>query len=142
MREVSIIGVGQIPVAEHWDKSLRMLGAEAVIAAMKDAGLQSVDALYVGNGYGGSVSSQTHVATMVADYAGLSGVEAFNVEAGAASGGAALRTGYMAVASGLVDVALVLGVEKDPTVGARLGHHVGDKMKILHVFRLAIMINH
>jgi acetyl-CoA C-acetyltransferase len=40
------------------------------------------------------------------------GIEAETVEAGGASGGAALRQGYMAVASGLVDVALVVGVEK------------------------------
>ena len=117
MRDVSIVGIGQTPVSEHWDKSLRELGAEAVLAALADAGIQrtgadAVDALYVGNGYGGSISSQSQLGALIADHAGLSGVEAFSVDAADASGGAALRTGYLAVASGAVDVALVVGVEK------------------------------
>ena len=33
MRDVSIIGIGQTAVGEHWDKSLRMLGYEALNAA-------------------------------------------------------------------------------------------------------------
>jgi acetyl-CoA C-acetyltransferase len=49
---------------------------------------------------------------LLADYAGLLGIEAVTVEAAGASGGAALRQGYLAVASGFVDVALVVGVEK------------------------------
>jgi acetyl-CoA C-acetyltransferase len=56
---------------------------------------------------------------LVADYAGLTGVEAFTVEAGDASGGGALRAGYLAVASGAADVVIVSGVEKSSdTVGA------------------------
>ena len=43
---------------------------------------------------------------------GWTGIEAFTVEAAGASGGAALRLGYLAVASGLVDTVLVVGVEK------------------------------
>ncbi len=49
---------------------------------------------------------------MIVDFAGLTGIEAVTVEAAGASGGAALRSGYLAVASGQVDVALVMGVEK------------------------------
>ncbi|MBI5669279.1 MAG: thiolase domain-containing protein [Chloroflexi bacterium] len=118
MRDVAIIGIGQIPVGEHWDSSLRQLAAEAAQAALRDAGLKAVDALYVGNAFGAAFSEQTHLGALVADYAGLNGVEAFSVEAADASGGAALRTGYLAVASGAVDTALVLGVEKaTDTVG-------------------------
>src|SRR4051812_12868087 len=112
MRQVAIIGVGQTPVGEHWDASLRMLGADAIRAAIEDAGITEIDALYVGNAYGASVSSQSQIAPLIADYSGLNGVEAFTVEAAEASGGAALRTGYLAVASGAVETALVLGVEK------------------------------
>ncbi len=43
---------------------------------------------------------------------GLAGIEGVTVEAADASGGAALRSGYLAVLSGAVDVALVVGVEK------------------------------
>ncbi len=117
MRDVSIVGIGQTPVSEHWGKSLRELGAEAALAALADAGIQrtgadAIDALYVGNGYGSSASSQSQLGALIADHAGLSGVEAFSVDAADASGGAALRTGYLAVASGAVDVVLVVGVEK------------------------------
>ncbi|MBC7240304.1 MAG: thiolase domain-containing protein, partial [Chloroflexi bacterium] len=49
MRDVSIIGFGQTPVGEHWELSLRHLAAQAVLAAMQDAGIERADALYVGN---------------------------------------------------------------------------------------------
>lgn len=112
MRDAAIVGIGQIPVGEHWDSSLRMLAADAINAALEDAGLKQVDAVYVGNAYGGTLSSQTQLGALVADYAGLRGVESYTIEAGDASGGAALRTGYLAVASGAVETALVIGVEK------------------------------
>jgi acetyl-CoA C-acetyltransferase len=112
MRDVAIIGVGMTPVGEHWDSSLRMLAADAIKAALADARIKSVDSLYVGNAYGGTISSQTHLGALIADYSGLVGIEAYSVEAAEASGGAALRTGYLAVASGVVETALVVGVEK------------------------------
>jgi acetyl-CoA C-acetyltransferase len=119
MRDVAIIGVGQIPVGEHWESSLRMLAADAISAAQKDAGISQVDAVYVGNAYGSSYSSQQHLGALIADYSGLTGVEAYTVEAADASGAAALRTGYLAVASGAVETALVVGVEKSTdTVGS------------------------
>jgi len=112
MRDVAIIGIGQLPVGEHWDSSLRMLAAEAIQIALEDAGLEQIDALYVGNAYGGTVSSQTQLGALIADYAGLSNVEAYTTEAADASGAAALRTAYLAVASGAVESAAVVGVEK------------------------------
>jgi acetyl-CoA C-acetyltransferase len=112
MQDVVIAGVGMTPVAEHWDKSLRTLAVEAIDAARNDAGVTQIDAIYVGNAFGASFSSQTHLGPLIADHAGLSGVEAYTVEAADASGGAALRAGYMAVASGLLESVLVVGVEK------------------------------
>src|SRR5688572_22545825 len=100
MREVAIIGIGQTPVGEHWDSSLRMLAGDAIRAALSDAGQAQIDALYVGNAYGATFSSQQHLGALLADYTGMGGIEAFTVEAAEASGGAALRTGYLAVASG------------------------------------------
>lgn len=122
MRDVAIIGLGQTPVGEHWGMSLRELGAEAVLAALGDAGLNSADALIVGNAFGASFSSQTQLGSLIADYANLTPIEAWTVEAADASGGAALRAGYMAVASGLADVVVVVGVEKstDSIAGTRV----------------------
>jgi len=112
MRDVSIIGIGQTPVGEHWDKSLRELAYQALLAAMKNVGVERVDALYVGNMLSGELTAQEHLGTLIADFAGLRGIEAVKVEAACGSGAAALRVGYMAVASGLCDLVACLGVEK------------------------------
>jgi acetyl-CoA C-acetyltransferase len=112
MQEVSIIGVGQTPVGEHWELSLRHLALQAVQAALENAGLNKVDAIIVGNALGGVISNQNHLGALVADFAGMRGTEAFRVEAADASGGVALRQGYLMVASGMAQTAMVLGVEK------------------------------
>jgi len=112
MSEVLIVGVGQTSVGEHWDYSLRELALHAIEAVIEDSGGLRPQALYVGNMLAPALSSQSHLATLVADFAGLRGVEATVVEAAGATGGVALRAGYLAVLSGQVDVALVVGVEK------------------------------
>jgi len=112
MRDVAIIGIGQTKVGEHWEKGLRHLALEALQAAMADAGVDRVDALYVGNMLSGELAGQEHLGALVADFAGMRGVEAVKVEAACGSGAAALRLGYVAVAGGLADVVLVVGVEK------------------------------
>jgi acetyl-CoA C-acetyltransferase len=112
MRQVAILGIGQTKVSEHWDKSLKELGGEACFAAMQDAGIKKVDALYVGNMLSPLIDGQNQLGTFYADWIGLWGHEAVKVEAACGSGAAALRTGLMAVASGEIESALVLGVEK------------------------------
>ena len=112
MRDVAIIGIGQTKVGEHWETGLRHLGLEALQAAMLDAGVDRFDALYVGNMLSGELSMQENLGALIADFAGMRGVEAVKVEAAGASGAAALRMGYGAVAGGLATVALVLGLEK------------------------------
>lgn len=112
MREVSIIGIGQTPIAEHWEKSLRILGAEAVLAALENAQIESPEALYVGNMLSGQLSRQENLGALVADHAGLRGIEAIKVEGACASGSAALRMAYISVAGGIHDVVVACGVEK------------------------------
>jgi acetyl-CoA C-acetyltransferase len=60
----------------------------------------------------GDLSHQDHLGALIADFAGLRGIEAVTVEAADASGGAALRQAILAVHSGLVQTALAVGVEK------------------------------
>lgn len=108
---IFIIGVGQVPVREQWDISLRTLGSRAVRAALKDCGLKKADALYVGNTFGPNLSHQTNLAALLADESGLTGAEAFAFEAAGAGGGAAFRAAYLAVKSGFADIAVALGVE-------------------------------
>jgi acetyl-CoA C-acetyltransferase len=112
MRDVVIIGIGQTPVGEHWEKSLRHLGHDAIMAAMRDAGIQTADALYVGNMLSGQLAGQEHLGALLADFVGLRGIEAMKIEAACGSGGAAVHAGVMAVASGMHDVVLACGVEK------------------------------
>lgn len=120
MTDIIIAGIGQTPVGEHWEVSLRSLAIRAILAAIKDSGGLHPQALYVGNMLAGNLSRQAHLGTLLADFAALrldyskqgTGIEAETIEAGGASGGAALRQGYLAVASGFVDVAIVVGVEK------------------------------
>ncbi len=112
MEEILITGVGQIPAGEHWDSSLREMGAKAVRLALQNAGNPEPQALFVGNMLSMNISNQAHLATLIADRADLVGIEAATVEAGGASGGAAIRQAVLAVKSGLVDCAIALGVEK------------------------------
>ncbi len=112
MTEVVIAGIGQTEVGEHWDIGLRDLAYAAIHDAIEDAGGLKPQSLFVGNMLAPNLSRQAHVGVLIADFSGLLGIEAVTVEAAGASGGAALRQGYLAVASGFVDVALVVGVEK------------------------------
>jgi acetyl-CoA C-acetyltransferase len=112
MSDVVIVGIGQMPVGEHYTSSLRGLALDAIEIALKDAGALRPDILYVANMLAPVLSHQAHLGSLITDYAGLNGIEAATIEAGGASGGAALRMGYLAVASGAADVALVVGIEK------------------------------
>lgn len=112
MREVAIVGIGQTPVGEHWDKGLRHLAVEAVLDAMEDAHIKRAGALYVGNMLGGELAGQEHLGVLVADYAGLAGIEAVKVESSCGSAASALRQAVLAVGSGEVDIAIAVGVEK------------------------------
>ena len=120
MREVAIIGIGQTIIAEQWEKSLRELAGEALLAALADAGRERVDGIFVGNMLSGPLNHQENLGVLVADWVGLRGTEAVKVEAACASGAAALRAGLIAVSSGEMDSAVVVGVEKmTDTVGSR-----------------------
>jgi acetyl-CoA C-acetyltransferase len=112
MTEVVIAGIGQTEVGEHWEIGLRELAFAAIRDAVQDSGGLKPQSLFVGNMLAPNLSNQAHLGVLLADYAGLLGIEAVTVEAAGASGGAALRQGYLAVASGMVDVALAVGVEK------------------------------
>lgn len=112
MREVAVLGIGQTRIDEHWDKSLKEIGGEAVAAAMQDASLASVEGLFVGNMLSGSANRQQHLGACIADWCGLRFSEALHIESACSSGAAAFRSALMAVASGELDSAIALGVEK------------------------------
>ena len=121
MRPVAILGIGQTKVDEHWDKSLKELAGEAAFAALADSGIQRADALFVGNMLSPMISGQNQLGTHISDWIGMWGAEAVKIEAACGSGAAAFRAGLTAVASGEIESALVVGVEK---MTDKAGHDV------------------
>jgi acetyl-CoA acetyltransferase/uncharacterized OB-fold protein len=110
-RAVEIAGVGLHPFGRFADKSVVDIGAEAVRAALRDAGIdrRRIQAAYCGTVYTG-VAAGHKVLTAL----GLTGMPIVNLEAGCASGGAALIFGLEAIRSGRYDAVLVFGMEKMP----------------------------
>ncbi len=122
MRGVSVIGVGQTPFGELWDRSFRDLGIEAGLRAIQDArniAAENIDAIYVGNMSAGKFIDQEHVASLVADYAGLADqhLPTIRVEGGGACGAIAIHQAAMSIASGVHDIVIVGGAEKMTDVG-------------------------
>lgn len=110
--DVIIAGVGQTPVGEHWDLGLRELATHAIVDAIHDALGLKPQIMYIGNMLAVSASRQANLGALLPDEAGLHGLEGVTIEAADASGGAALRSAYLAVRSGAVDTAIAVGVEK------------------------------
>lgn len=121
MRDVAVIGVGLTKFGELWHKSFRQLIAEAGAKAILDAGIEGkdIDAMYIGSMSSGRFVGQEHVGALVADAAGFSHmhIPSTRVEGACASGGLAVRQGYLSVASGMNDIVVVGGMEKMNDVG-------------------------
>ncbi len=116
MRDVAVIGVGLTKFGELWDKSFRHLIAEAGSKAILDSGVsgKDIDAMYIGSMSSGRFIGQEHIGALVADCSGFSHlhIPATRVEGACASGGLAIREGYLSIASGINDVVIVGGIEK------------------------------
>ena len=69
--DVVIAGIGLYPVGEHWDISLRTMGARAVRAAVRDSGNITPEGVFVGNAFASILTHQTNLAAMIADESGL-----------------------------------------------------------------------
>jgi acetyl-CoA C-acetyltransferase len=117
MRDVAVIGVGMNKWGELWNSSHRDIFVESALLALDDAGVDRVDSMYVGCMSSGLFVGQEHIASMLADYLGQVPIPTTRVESACASGGLALRQGFIEVASGLSDIVLVGGVEKMTDVG-------------------------
>jgi acetyl-CoA C-acetyltransferase len=112
MREVAAIGVGITKWGELWKKSMRDIYVETALLALEDAGVDRIDSMYVGSMSSGLFVGQEHIAALLADYLGQTPIPSVRVESACASGGIALKQGYMEVASGMSEVVLVSGIEK------------------------------
>jgi acetyl-CoA C-acetyltransferase len=108
--DVLIIGAGIHPFG-RFDKSYEELGAEAAAAALRDAGIEwpQVEAAYLSRMYLPATSGARILRRL-----GNTDISVVDIEAACASGGAALRQAVLAIRSGEIDVAMVLGCEKMP----------------------------
>lgn len=114
MRKVLVAGVGSTSFGRHPDTAIETLAIRAADAAIRETGIDraEVGAVYLGNFVAGPLLGQEVLAGLVADGLGLGQVPCTKVEGACASGGIAFRHAYLAVAHGLCDVALAVGVEK------------------------------
>ena len=111
MRDVYVAGIG-ITTFTRLEYPLVEIASYASMMALKDAGLTEVDQLYVANMGAPRVNHQTALGSAVADSLSLLPAGAAAIENGPASGAAAIKAGFQAVASGMDDVVLVAGVER------------------------------
>ena len=109
MREVSVIGADMIRFGKYPEATYADLARPAVLDALRDAGAQreDVQVLYCGNSFGGMLTGQRILKEL-----GMTGAPIINVENACSSGSTALREAWTAIASGLYDVAVVIGVDK------------------------------
>ncbi len=115
MRDVWIVGGGMSAFGVFPDLGVKELGAMACLRALKDAGVKpnQIEMVYCGNAAAGVLSPQgTTVTQVILREVGITGIPMLRVENACASGATAINQAWLAVASGLVDVVLVLGVEK------------------------------
>jgi len=114
MRSVSIAATGMTPFGAFPERSIQDLAREAGLQCLQAAGAapEQVEALYLGNFAGPSFVGQNHLAPYVGSALGLGNAPCTRFEAACASSGAAFYHAYGAIAGGLYDVVLVIGVEQ------------------------------
>lgn len=114
MRDVAIIGCGMTKFGRLDGKDLMDILVEASLKAIDDAGVGECgfDSVYIGNMLAGELSHQAAIASALVDRINLIPTSAERIENGPASGGSAVKNGFLAVASGASDLVLVVGGEK------------------------------
>src|SRR5438132_8983224 len=115
MQKVRVVGAGMTRFGKYLDRGLRDLAEEAVRNAVEDAGLdiKEINAAYVSNSVAGLITGQETIrGQAVLRHTGLMGIPIVNVENACASASTAFHLGWMAVASGLYNCVLAVGVEK------------------------------
>ncbi len=111
MRDVYVAGIG-ITTFTRLEYPLSEIAAYPSMMALTDSGLSKIDHLFVANMGGGRVNHQTGLASAVIDSLSLTPAGAETIENGPASGASAVKTAFMAVASGMHDVVMATGAER------------------------------
>ncbi|HEX2737385.1 MAG TPA: thiolase family protein [Acidimicrobiia bacterium] len=113
---VEIAGIGLHPFGRFDGVSVTQLGVDAVAAALDEAGVDHIgpgargfQAAFCGTAYSGVAAGHKVLGALA-----LTGLPIVDVEAGCASGGAALMLASAAIRAGQYDTVLVFGIEKMP----------------------------
>ncbi|MCH8919486.1 MAG: thiolase family protein [Chloroflexi bacterium] len=115
MKDVAMVGGNMIKFGRYPDKDVVQLAADATIGALKDAGISinEVEMVASGNLY----QSNAMIGQRVMKEIGATGVPVVNVANACATGSTAFREAYLAIASGMYDVALAIGSEQMGKMG-------------------------
>ncbi|MGI6412867.1 MAG: thiolase family protein [Syntrophomonadaceae bacterium] len=134
MRKVVVAGVGMHPCGTWKDKETSEIALTAILNALDDSGVpfKDIDAVYCSH-----VAPAASLAEVICEKIGLTGVPMLNVENACASGSTAIREAWLAVANGVYDIALVIGVEKISGIGVLGG--AGDKGNLDMLLGMNIM---
>ncbi|MGF6732684.1 acetyl-CoA acetyltransferase [Paraburkholderia youngii] len=113
-RRVAVAGVAMSQFGKRPDTTLQDLGWPVVKQAIADSGFdrKQIEAVYCGSAYGGRLVGQRVLRPL-----GLLGIPVVNCENACSSGATAFREAWLAIANGLCDVALVLGIDKLTSLG-------------------------
>ncbi|MEM1515574.1 MAG: thiolase domain-containing protein [Candidatus Bathyarchaeia archaeon] len=112
MRNVAVVGVGCSSFGYRYDVRMDELAWEAVNEALKDADLTVKDIEFLVVGCFGGWSAEILPAVLCSEYCRTLPKGSLRTEAACASGSAAVAIAYNMVASGYVDIAMALGIEK------------------------------
>jgi acetyl-CoA acetyltransferase len=112
MSDVYIIGIDMTRFGRYPERSFAQLGGEAALMALDDCGLgaRDVEIMYCGTVFGAYEMTGQAIMREI----GQTGIPVTNVVNACASGASAFREAWLAVKSGVYDVALAVGVEKTP----------------------------
>ena len=121
--DIWILGINMTKFGKHPDKDVVDLGAEAIQAALKDAGVTMKD---IGVMAAGNLMGRGGVGQQLQKQIGQTGIPVYNVSNACATGATALRTVIMAVKAGECDMGLAVGVEKLAGAGLLSGNAKKD----------------
>ena len=124
MRNVYVLGTGMIKFGRYPEKTVPELGGEAALIAMKDGGvsIKDIEMFACGNLY----QANAMVGQRILQQIGQTGIPVINVSNACATGSTAFREAYMAVASGMYDITMAVGVEQMGKQGLLGGGGGGD----------------
>ncbi|MET0587463.1 MAG: thiolase family protein, partial [Novosphingobium sp.] len=112
MSDVYILGADMIAFGRYPDRTPGQLAAQAALMVLDDAGLsiRDVGALYAAS----SFNAASMIGQQVLKQIGQTGIPCINVSNACASGATAVREAFVGIKSGIYDVVLAVGAEKNP----------------------------